>query len=73
MAIVKVSTVLSTVTVFTFMLNMRTSCYRINNCFLPHRSTSYLMFVTTQELFKFYISVAKIKFLEFGVQMCLKQ
>ena len=36
MHIIKVNTVLSTVTVLTFMLNMRTSCYRINNCFLLH-------------------------------------
>ena len=66
MAIIKVSTVLGTVTVPTFMINMMTSCYRINYCFLPHRSTFYLIFVTTQELFKLYISLAKIQFLDFG-------
>ena len=59
-AIIKVSTVLSTVTVLTFMLNMRTSCYRINTFFLPHWSTFCLIFVTTQVLFILYISLAKI-------------
>ena len=48
MAMIRVSTV----TVLTFMLNMKTSCYRINNCFLPHRATFYLIFVTAHELFK---------------------
>ena len=66
MAIIKVSMVLSTVTVLTFILNMRT--YRTNNCFLPHRSTFYLIFVTTQELFKLYITLAKIPFFEFGAR-----
>ena len=66
MAIIKVSTVLSTVTVLTFMLNMRTLCYKISNCFLLHWSTFCLIFVTTQELFKLYISLAKIQLLEFG-------
>ena len=73
MAIIKVSTVLSTVTVLTFMPNIRTSCCRINNCFLPHMSTFHLTFVITQELVKLYISLAKIKLSEFGGQMCLKQ
>ena len=68
MDIIKVSTVLSTVTVPTFMLNMRTSCYRINRCFLLHWSTFYLIFVTTQELLYcgLYISLAKLQLLEFG-------
>ena len=66
MAIIKVSTVLSTFTILTFMLNMRNSCYRINSCFLPHKSTFFFIFVTTQELFKLYISLAKMQFLEFG-------
>ena len=65
MAIIKMSTVLSTVAVLTFMLNMRTSCHRINNCFLPYWSTFYLIFVTAQELFKLYIRWAKIQLLEF--------
>ena len=61
MAMIKSSTVPSSVTVLTFMLNMRTSCYRINNCFLSHRSTFYLIFVIAQELFKLYFSLAKTK------------
>ena len=71
-AIIKVGTVLSTVTVLTFMLNMRTSCLRINNCFLPHRSTFYLIYVTTQKLFKLYITLDQIKFFEFEGRVCFK-
>ena len=66
MVIIKVSTVVSTVTVLTFILNMRTSCFRIKKRFLLHWSTFYLIFVTTQKRFKLYISLARMQFLKSG-------